>query len=1287
MEHKPYYRMSTTNHVMSATEEACWWDNKACLFAQVPSLDEMKKEVANITCQMQSVYFEDGPSPLSRPLTQRFTSNRCVTAYANNDQTGEALPANEGRRIVHTLGRAFGQPLEESNYDDKTLLLRSNTIDKMDRISTRLVEGASSLTFTNSRLPHEEQISEVFDVNGRRFRQTYKRRVSLERKLTKEVFLLPANSMNGCCEPTGTKVSEIVSLPSLQSEQSNHGNSTSVSTQKPVLDLSVVHYPPRPDLECLCITPSVVLQTVSRYPEDRSMNSSKPPPSLQLQTIRRLSDDMNAEYTSFDHYFKTDTTNNNATLSKIINTSRRHSLWDAVDSVRKRFKRHRRIRGSFGWKIQGSNNQQLISSLLHDSREETPMLAGHLPKDKDMERRLSNRSEIFGYMYQFGVWDAQSPVLDPRLLIRDETAGRTWTVKAACPEWHHAEVGLDSSIETSGAREPLVRGRIVACLQRFTHHNPTSGQMLHRSTYVQQTRLFRQRDKHASTRDTDNFTIKAICDSSGFDENPKNGATPGHLGPLDETGFTNAFPLSGKNLERCATKCKFVELLDSTKQSLNARCSSERLQILQSICPSAAAAVTLLGHPLTEHRISISDLDLDEEGVEPTSSSLNFSPVTAATWCPPAFVNRNPSPFLLFQQGYEEMKQSSKQSKVKMLTDVPKLLIRGGTLEGLLAYALHSLNQRNSALQWDNLFYHVFCVTHPTFTTSERLIDKLIQFYISWAPVEPGCLSTDWNEALMAANVLTTVVKELNPEQLTTPLALRLARFARLLIMDGLAFTTNLLDTEHTAQNHPADNVISGLEPYCTNHKALADRLFERLTIVPTFAQLHERILPAVNTVAGRARRRSGPERIESVKPQETSCRRLDAQLLPDLRKKTPNTFGIVSPNKNTSNKESTNFIEALRRTVQFIRCDSQLLAKEITRMEEALFSQINFNELLDIHRLERGESPTLSRCVEHFNRTTRWARSLLFVLSPALDQTLSSISIICSTETDGHENMQHNQENSTPFSLDQDIDDDGHRDSDRSCFYDKDQDIYPAVTSRNTKKAPSDDQTAVDLNARCSTMTGTYASKKKATRMQHIHNLNVMFGKLCDILKHLKVLKNFSSLLALLLAVQQVPEYLLTKRSKALVSKFSSYMKPPMFTEYRRELETSSLPYLPYLGLIFQQLIHLHAGNSVYLTQEGKEAGMVEPSDDVDQNATKHSDCTRSNHPPEKIVNVWRCWKHYQILGYFLKRKENPENLHDIPCIEEVRSIVNGFCDTFPDALIEKAKEHLLRGVKMKRK
>ena len=92
--------------------------------------------------------------------------------------------------------------------------------------------------------------------------------------------------------------------------------------------------------------------------------------------------------------------------------------------------------------------------------------------------------------------------------------------------------------------------------------------------------------------------------------------------------------------------------------------------------------------------------------------------------------------------------------------------------------------------------------------------------------------------------------------------------------------------------------------------------------------------------------------------------------------------------------------------------------------------------------------------------------------------------------------------------------------------------------------------------------------------------------------------------------------------------------MLPPNFRAYRRDLEAAKMPCLPYLGLVFQQLIHLDNGNVLFL-----------PSSTEDSEASKLNE-TRGliagdEADANKIINFWRCWKPYLILGYFMKRTD----------------------------------------------
>lgn len=75
-------------------------------------------------------------------------------------------------------------------------------------------------------------------------------------------------------------------------------------------------------------------------------------------------------------------------------------------------------------------------------------------------------------------------------------------------------------------------------------------------------------------------------------------------------------------------------------------------------------------------------------------------------------------------------------------------------------------------------------------------------------------------------------------------------------------------------------------------------------------------------------------------------------------------------------------------------------------------------------------------------------------------------------------------------------------------------------------------------------------------------------------------------------------------------------------------------MPCLPYLGLVFQQLIHLDNGNVLFLSPA---LGGQETSTSSANRGLITGDEADAN----KIVNFWRCWKHYLILGYFMKRTD----------------------------------------------
>lgn len=77
------------------------------------------------------------------------------------------------------------------------------------------------------------------------------------------------------------------------------------------------------------------------------------------------------------------------------------------------------------------------------------------------------------------------------------------------------------------------------------------------------------------------------------------------------------------------------------------KCSNERLQLLQSVCASAAAATILLGKPTVDgHKSDLCDencKDLDESGLDQINkqNKLNNIKVTSELWCPITLRTKN----------------------------------------------------------------------------------------------------------------------------------------------------------------------------------------------------------------------------------------------------------------------------------------------------------------------------------------------------------------------------------------------------------------------------------------------------------------------------------------------------------------------------------------------------------------------------------------------------------------------------------------------------------------------
>ncbi|KAF5405728.1 hypothetical protein PHET_00748 [Paragonimus heterotremus] len=563
-------------------------------------------------------------------------------------------------------------------------------------------------------------------------------------------------------------------------------------------------------------------------------------------------------------------------------------------------------------------------------------------------------------------------------------------------------------------------------------------------------------------------------------------------------------------------------------------------------------------------------------------------------------------------------------------------------------------------------------------------------------------------ESLTAAGYLVQIATELAPEQLSARLVLRLARFARLLILDGLR--EQEVNGDSDASPHlttkSSDDSLDRLALNKANineHKILADCLLENLPLLSASAKLRERVLGSTGKLADRSRRRSSHVLMELNRNQNSGhqANKTVDQQRPDevdfpsddkrsqsRESNTPKLQRTVSDSHRKSRVSSSVCVEgqlcldaALERAKQFIKADPRSIAVEITRVEEDMFAQIEFHEFLDVRRLERGESPTLSACVEHFNRLARWAKSLLFILGPRLG------------EQEILENYQKvNWKPKNKGSL-------GELPTQQDLGQRVMKPIHLNGLTDETMKDPTQVERGKKVASKmlgCTGLEQLVSTKNSSKSSSTIHNqilepkvlrikqrafVNLILCQMCEILKHLKVMKNFSSLLALLLAVQEVPESILNKKSKSLLEVFSGYMKPPMFTGYRRDLEAAELPYLPYLGLIFQQLIHLHAGNSVYLSEVTDRPMGTNKIQNNEKSPTGPllGVMQQSQTPNGQIINVWRCWKHYLILGYFIKRNENlATSRHTLQRNPPIEDLLNHFEDIFPDKLLDQSKEQL---------
>ncbi|KAA3682498.1 Rap guanine nucleotide exchange factor 1 [Paragonimus westermani] len=123
-------------------------------------------------------------------------------------------------------------------------------------------------------------------------------------------------------------------------------------------------------------------------------------------------------------------------------------------------------------------------------------------------------------------------------------------------------------------------------------------------------------------------------------------------------------------------------------------------------------------------------------------------------------------------------------------------------------------------------------------------------------------------------------------------------------------------------------------------------------------------------------------------------------------------------------------------------------------------------------------------------------------------------------------------------------------------------------------------------------------------------------------------------------------------------------YMQPPYFSIYRRELEAASPPFIPYLGLMMQNLITLAQGNPLFHTDP--------PAQLVQQYKLEHG----------PIVNFWRCWKHFLIIHFIVKQEKTvaKKARYSFKPDPPILRFINDFKDSLPEVDLRRLANRLRR-------
>uniref|UniRef100_A0A5K3FH04 Pecanex-like protein n=1 Tax=Mesocestoides corti TaxID=53468 RepID=A0A5K3FH04_MESCO len=490
---------------LKANEDGLQTDDE-CLLPSLPTVEQMQRDVANATCELQRPFFQ--------PV------DKCP-------ESGEA-PAQQNST-------------KDSLWPDQKVPTTEDAID-----------GSGTSKEDPLHRTREETVSEELIINGKRYRHTYQKRTVLERQKTREVFILPASPK---CPRIGGECHEE------KYASSNFDNYHQAFEESGVrLELSVKN------LEG-SFNPMVVVvpQTDSPgTPRLRSSRRSSPKQGSPVKTIPEV----------------------------------------------------------------GEENEESDSVFAPNSGPITVT-------SPDVEPRNTTTTPlVVSHMYHFGKWGKDAAILDPRLptglKLPAEVCGPEDSIFSVAPaEWHQSDITYGGG--TAGSSGTKAKARIVACLQRFTQRSAQTGKQLYRGTYVQHTKIARWR---TSSRPDEPPQSAESTPPSSADQSPMArkpplrppGNFPESVANVSEVWKQGARSPLGNEGEA------FFPRDDTHRPRPLRACSYRRLQLLQSICPAAAAAVLILGKQMPEMRGS---------GISPPHTPSNFT-VTADAWCPRALMLTEP---------------------------------------------------------------------------------------------------------------------------------------------------------------------------------------------------------------------------------------------------------------------------------------------------------------------------------------------------------------------------------------------------------------------------------------------------------------------------------------------------------------------------------------------------------------------------------------------------------------------------------------------------------------------